>query len=76
MDYFDVVKGRRMCRNFKPDPIPKGAIEQILDAARHAPSGANSQPWEFVVITKQKTKDNGRNRVSLSSLDHSIRFHG
>ncbi|UCG66504.1 MAG: nitroreductase family protein [Deltaproteobacteria bacterium] len=57
MDYFDVVKGRRMCRNFKPDPIPEGAVEQILDAARHAPSGANSQPWEFVVITKQETKD-------------------
>ncbi len=57
MEYFDVVKGRRMCRNFKPDPLPEGAVEQILDAARHAPSGANGQPWEFVVITKKETKD-------------------
>jgi len=57
MEYFDVVKSRRSCRNFKPDPIPKGAVEQILEAARWAPSGANGQPWEFVVITKQETKD-------------------
>lgn len=57
MEYFDVVKGRRMCRNFKPDPLPEGAVEKILDTARFAPSGANGQPWEFVVITKQETKD-------------------
>ncbi len=57
MEYFDVVKSRRMCRNFRPDPLPKGALEQILDAARYAPSGANGQPWEFVVVTKKKTRD-------------------
>ncbi len=57
MEYFDVVKGRRMCRNFKPDPLPEGAVEKILDAAHYAPSGANGQPWEFVVITKKETKD-------------------
>jgi nitroreductase len=44
-------------RNFKPDPLPEGALEKILDAARFAMSGANGQPWEFVVITKQETKD-------------------
>lgn len=57
MEYFDVVNNRRSCRNFKPDPIPKGAVEQIIEAAHWAPSGANGQPWEFVVITKKETKD-------------------
>lgn len=56
MEFFEVVKKRRSVRNFKPDPLPEGAIEQILDAARWAMSGANGQPWEFVVVTNQKTK--------------------
>jgi nitroreductase len=54
MEFFDVVKKRRSIRKFKPNPLPKGALEQILDAARFAMSGANGQPWEFVVIRKKK----------------------
>ena len=57
MEYFEVVKRRRCIRNFKSDPLPEGAVEQILEAARFAMSGANGQPWEYVVITKQETKD-------------------
>jgi nitroreductase len=57
MEFFEVVKKRRSIRNFKPDPLPEGAMEQILDAARWAMSGANGQPWEFVVVTNQETKD-------------------
>jgi len=57
MDFFDVVKCRRSIRNFKPDPLPQGAVEQILGAARFAMSGANGQPWEFVVVTKNETKE-------------------
>ena len=57
MEFFDVVKKRRSIRKFKSDPLPKGALEQILDSARFAMSGANGQPWEFVVVTNQKTKD-------------------
>ncbi len=55
MEYFEVVKKRRSIRNFKPDPLPEGSVEKILDAARFAMSGANGQPWEFVVITKKAT---------------------
>lgn len=51
IEFFKVVKKRRSIRSFKPDPIPEGAVEQILDAARWAISGANGQPWEFVVVT-------------------------
>jgi nitroreductase len=57
MEYFDVVKKRRSIRSFKPDPIPEGSVEKILEAARWAMSGANGQPWEFVVVTDQETKD-------------------
>jgi FMN reductase [NAD(P)H] len=38
MDFSEVVRKRRMVRHFKPDPIPREAVERILDLARRAPS--------------------------------------
>ena len=60
MDYdgfLELVKARRSIRGFKPDPIPDDYVDKIIEAARFAPSGANSQPWDFLVITDQATKD-------------------
>ncbi|MEO6060456.1 MAG: nitroreductase family protein [Thermoflexales bacterium] len=42
---------RRMTRRFKPDALPPGALEQILDAATRAPSPHNRQPWRFAVVS-------------------------
>ena len=53
----DLVRKRRSVRSFKPEPIPDEYVEKILEAARWAPSGANSQPWEFVVVREEETKD-------------------
>ena len=53
----ELVKKRRSIRRFKPDPIPDEYIDKIIEAARWAPSGANSQPWEFIVVKKQELKD-------------------
>lgn len=41
---------RRTVRDFGPEPVPRAVIEQALAAAASAPSGANLQPWHFVVI--------------------------
>ena len=49
-DFLKVVMSRGTCRNFSNKPIPEGYVEKILEAARWAPSGANSQPWSFIVI--------------------------
>ncbi|MFC1968004.1 nitroreductase family protein [Chloroflexota bacterium] len=60
MDYeglLELVKKRRSVRRFKPAPVPDEYVEKIIEAARWAPSGANSQPWEFIVIKEQETKD-------------------
>ncbi|MFC1867618.1 nitroreductase family protein [Thermodesulfobacteriota bacterium] len=60
MDYdgfFQLVTKRRSIRSFKPDPIPDEYVEKIIDAARFAPSGGNSQPWEFMVLTDKEVKD-------------------
>lgn len=56
-DFLDLVKKRRSVRRFKPDPIPDEYVEKILEAARWAMSGANAQPWEFIVVKDQETKN-------------------
>jgi nitroreductase len=47
---------RRTVRDFAPRPIPDGVIDECLRAAGTAPSGANLQPWRFVVVTDPAVK--------------------
>lgn len=42
--------GRRSVREFSPAPVPDGVIEACIRAAGTAPSGANKQPWRFLVV--------------------------
>ena len=51
----DIIKRRRSVRRFDGATIPKDAMEQILEAGRWAPSGANAQPWRFIVVTEKET---------------------
>jgi 5,6-dimethylbenzimidazole synthase len=54
----EVVRGRMTVRAFDPSStVPREHYEMILEAARHSPSGANAQPWHFIVITQQDLKD-------------------
>ena len=53
----EIVRSRYTCRAFAPHVVPREHYELILEAARHAPSGANSQPWHFVVVTDPRIKD-------------------
>ncbi len=48
--FLELMKYRRTIRKFKPDPIPDEDVTKILEAAHFAMSGANSQPWEFIVV--------------------------
>jgi nitroreductase len=56
-DFLDLAKKRRSNRNLKSEAIPDDYVDKIVEAARWAPSGANTQPWEFIVIKKQELKD-------------------
>ena len=47
---FEAIDSQRTLRYIKPDPVPPEYIRRILEAAVKAPSGGNSQPWEFVVV--------------------------
>ncbi len=70
-----LMKKRKSIRRFKPDPIPEGHVEKILEAARWAMSGSNSQPWEFIVIKDKATRQriaelheaNGRDNYIIES---------
>jgi nitroreductase len=52
----DVVRGRMTNRAFAPYDVPRRHFELILEAARHAPSGANCQPWHYVIVTDPVVK--------------------
>src|SRR5258706_6512609 len=52
MEFRDVVRRRRMVRQFDARPIPDEVLRQVLEAARHAPSGGFSQGFDFVVLAK------------------------
>jgi nitroreductase len=52
----DVVRHRMTNRSFAPFDVPREHFELILEAARHAPSGANAQPWHYVVVTDPAVK--------------------
>lgn len=53
MAVLETIRERRSCRLFQEDPIPRELVELILDAANHAPSPMNTQPWEFIVLAGQ-----------------------
>jgi nitroreductase len=53
MHILEHLKERRTVRQFKPDPIPQHTLDAIFEAAMWAPSHANAQPWEFVVVGPQ-----------------------
>jgi len=50
------IEKRRSVRHFAADPIPMEAIDECIRAAGSAPSGANRQPWTFVVVTDAAVK--------------------
>ena len=54
--FYEDVNRRRTVREFSDRPVPRDIIETALKAAGTAPSGANLQPWHFVVVSGEETK--------------------
>jgi nitroreductase len=52
----EVVRARMTNRAFAPYEVPREHFAMILEAARHAPSGANAQPWHYIVVTDPAVK--------------------
>ena len=53
----EAIEKRRSIRKFKPDPVPDELINQMLEAARLAPSASNRQPWRFQIIKDPEEKE-------------------
>lgn len=56
-EILDVVRGRRSVRRYLDKEVPPESIEQVLEAARWAPSPHGRQPWRFALITENATKE-------------------
>ena len=58
MDFFEVVNNRRAVRTYQEKDVPDEVLNQVLEAARCAPSATNMQPWKLVVVKdRQKRMD-------------------
>jgi nitroreductase len=51
MHVIEAIKTRKSIRGFKPDPVARSVLRDILEISTRAPSAMNTQPWEFTVIT-------------------------
>lgn len=65
------LKRRRTVRQFSSRPVPRAVIESCLRAATTAPSGANLQPWHFVVVSDPETK----RRIRLAAEEEERHFY-
>jgi nitroreductase len=57
MDNMEAIKGRRSVRAYKADPVPEEKLRKVLEAVQWAPSWANTQCWEIIVVREQGTKE-------------------
>jgi len=57
MEVLEAIKTRRSVRRYKPDPIDDRTLDILLEAARWAPSWANTQCWRFIVVRDSAIKE-------------------
>ena len=53
MEVTEAIRNRKSTRAFLPKPVDKKLIKDILECARWAPSGVNSQPWQVAVVFEE-----------------------
>ena len=57
MSFLELAKKRYSVRSYLDRPVEKEKLLQVLEAARIAPSAVNKQPWNFIVVTNENTKN-------------------
>lgn len=61
---------RRAVRKYLDKPVPKEIIEELLDAARMAPSAINRQPWKFYILTSKSSIKSFSDQVTKAAAGH------
>jgi nitroreductase len=70
--FLRLMRGRRSIRHFSTEPVPRELIDNALRTAASGPSGANQQPWTFVVVSDRDTKE--RIRVA-AEREEGLLYH-
>ena len=68
-EFYEDVDRRRTVREFSDRPVPRDVIETALKAANTAPSGANLQPWHFVVVSGPEAKKRIREAAEIEERE-------
>lgn len=69
-DFYSIIRKRRAIRNFSNKPIPFEVIKNCILSAGTSPSGANMQPWHFVVVTNLEVKR--KIRIGAEQEEHEF----
>ena len=72
-EFAAAVAGRRTVRQFSERPVARAVIENCLRAAATAPSGANMQPWKFIVVSDPAHKRQIREQAEIEEHDFYTR---
>jgi len=78
LTFDEVVLGRRSVRGYKPDPVPKALIREVIETAMRAPSSLNTQPWNFYVIAGEPLDRirAGNTERNIAGVPSSREFRG
>ena len=71
MELMEAIKNRRSNRKFKSDPVPDEALQILMEAVRWAPSWANTQCWEVIVVKDPEVKSEILRTVPETNRAHS-----
>jgi len=68
LEVFEAIKTRRSIRAFTNQEVSEEEVRNLIDAARHAPSAGNIQPWEFVIVRDS----NRKHMLAAAALDQTF----
>jgi len=71
MDLMEAIKGRRSIRKYKPDPVSEEALRVLMEAVRWAPSWANTQCWEVIIVRDPNMKSSLANTLTKTNPSFS-----
>lgn len=57
MEILEAIRSRRSIRSFKPDPVPREVLDELLETCQWAPSSQNTQSWEVVILGDKIMKE-------------------
>ncbi|MBW2061952.1 MAG: nitroreductase [Deltaproteobacteria bacterium] len=65
MDAIEAIQGRKSIRGYKPDPVPREILQEIIEIASRAPSSMNTQSWEITVVTGEPLENIKQGNIEM-----------